>query len=316
MILLMDTDIGDDIDDALALGFLMKTDIEIAGITTVYREAAKRAHIVRRLLELEGRNDIPVFAGASKPLSEGARTLGVLNYGEESAEEEDDGGLAAVKFIAECAEKYGNELVLLAIGAQTNVAMAIMRYPEKMQKAGRIVVMGGCFTLAHDEWNIACDPTAARIVLESGLNVEYVPWEITSRVCIGKKNYDYILGLECGGLTGALADMVRSWSERNDYIPLLHDPLALMYALDSSFASTCRIKAAVVESGLAEGITLNLTDGAGCNGASYKRPDARTVTVVNGVDERFVVKKFMSKVFNKSEVSSSAAQCGLETVSA
>lgn len=148
------------IDDALALGFLMKTDIEIAGITTVYREAAKRAHIVRRLLELEGRNDIPVFAGASKPLSEGARMLGVLNYGEESAEEEDDGGLAAVKFIAECAEKYGNELVLLAIGAQTNVAMAIMRYPEKMQKAGRIVVMGGCFTFAHDEWNIVCDPTA------------------------------------------------------------------------------------------------------------------------------------------------------------
>ena len=81
----------------------MKTDIEIAGITTVYREAAKRAHIVRRLLELAGRNDIPVFAGASKPLSEGARILGVLNYGEESAEEEDDGGLAAVKFIADCA---------------------------------------------------------------------------------------------------------------------------------------------------------------------------------------------------------------------
>ncbi len=316
MILLMDTDIGDDIDDALALGLMLKSDVKIAGITTVYREAAKRVPIAVRLLSLAGRNDVPVLAGASRPLSCEARILGALNYGEETFEPaiEDDGGDAAIRFIGDCAEKYGKELVLLAIGAQTNIASAIMRYPEKMQKAGRIVVMGGCFTLAHDEWNIACDPTAARIVLESGLDVEYVPWEITSRVCIGKSNYDYILGLMCDGLTGALAEMVRSWSKRNDYIPLLHDPLALMYALDASFASTCRIKAAVVEDGLAEGITLNLTDGSGCNGAAYKRPDARTVTVINGVDEQCAVEEFMRKVFNKTDVASSAAEYGFDTL--
>ena len=172
MRLLIDTDIGDDIDDALAIAMATGAKADIIGVTTVYREANARAAIAKKLLALGGLDDVPVIPGASEPVK-APYYIGKLNYGADETPVAGGGAEAAAKFIADSAEKYGSELTILSIGAETNLANAITRYPEKMRNAGKIVVMGGCFYRQHNEWNVVCDPGAARIVMESGLNVLY-----------------------------------------------------------------------------------------------------------------------------------------------
>ena len=175
---LIDTDIGDDIDDALAIGYALEKGLNIVGITTVYREAEKRVLIVKKLLEYKNKTDIPVFGGYSKPITVNPVIIGKMNYeaGENTEKSDPE---KAVDFIADCAEKYGEELCVMSIGAQTNIAKAWEKHPDKMQKIGLLAIMGGCFTLHHNEWNIACDPSAARIVSESTMNIFYMPWELT-----------------------------------------------------------------------------------------------------------------------------------------
>ena len=67
--IIIDTDIGDDADDALAICLALKSEeLEVMGITTVFRNTAARAQIAVRLLQLMGRTDIPVYAGIGHPL--------------------------------------------------------------------------------------------------------------------------------------------------------------------------------------------------------------------------------------------------------
>ena len=68
MRLFIDTDIGDDIDDALAIAMAVESGADIVGVTTVYRDARVRATIVKKLLALSGRSDVHVVAGASEPV--------------------------------------------------------------------------------------------------------------------------------------------------------------------------------------------------------------------------------------------------------
>jgi purine nucleosidase/pyrimidine-specific ribonucleoside hydrolase len=67
--IVLDTDIGDDIDDVLALALVLNSpEIELRGVTTVFRDAPRRTLLVKQLLKLMNRSNIPVAAGASKPL--------------------------------------------------------------------------------------------------------------------------------------------------------------------------------------------------------------------------------------------------------
>ena len=70
----------------------------------------------------------------------------------------------AVDAIIRAAETYGEELALLAIGPLTNLARAVRKAPAVMTKIGRIVVMGGAYFTAEPEWNVFCDPEAAKVV--------------------------------------------------------------------------------------------------------------------------------------------------------
>ena len=256
---LIDTDIGDDIDDALAIGYALEKGLNIVGITTVYREAEKRVLIAKKLLKYKNKTDIPVFCGYSKPITKDAIIIGKMNYEAGEAEKSNDPE-KAVDFIAECAEKYGEELCLVSIGAQTNIAKAWQKYPQKMQKIGLLAIMGGCFTLHHNEWNIACDPSAARIVSESSMNIFYMPWELTKEISIGEKNYQAILERYTDDLQGYLAELVRQWKTRNAYIPLLHDPAAVICAEIDDMCVKKDISFHVVDDGVATGITLNVDD--------------------------------------------------------
>lgn len=295
MKLLIDTDIGDDIDDALALGYALAKGYDIIGITTVYREAGKRASIAKKMLDYAGRTDIPVYRGHDRVLSTEALTIGRLHYRADEIPEPTNDPDEAVTFIADCAERYGEELCLCAIGPQTNVALAWQRYPEKMKKVGLLAIMGGCFTTHHNEWNIACDPTAARVVAESSMKIFYVPWNITRDICIGRANYDYILDYSENDLAGYLAHLVRQWSGRNNYIPLLHDPATLICAMDPTAYRSAETDFCVLDAGPAAGVTLNISS---LNPVAIRPYEKRKrIDLVVETDNDKIVGEFMRTVY-------------------
>lgn len=187
----IDTDIGDDIDDALAIGYAIAKGLDIVGITTVYRETASRTELAKRLVKFSDKT-IPVYSGYSKPISENVKIFGRLNYGK-TYNALIDQPEKAIKFMADCVDKYGKELCIIAIGAQTNLAIAYQKYPDKMKKVGAVVIMGGSFNQQRNEWNISEDPTAARIVGESDMPLFYVPIDVTEKTGIGENNYNKIL---------------------------------------------------------------------------------------------------------------------------
>lgn len=137
---LIDTDIGDDIDDALAIGYALKKGLDIIGIITVYRNALTRANTAKELVASSNKT-IPVYPGLSAPLSKNVKIFGRTNYGNDVVDNYNPE--EAIDFIGESAKKYGKDLCLLIVGAQTNLAAAYIKYSEYLDRVGQVVIMGG-----------------------------------------------------------------------------------------------------------------------------------------------------------------------------
>ncbi len=223
--ILIDTDIGGDVDDALALGMALNTpEIEIVGITNVYLANAWRAGVTKELLRVYGREQIPVCAGAEKPLigwwDENRIPNSSPDYGEYRGEKLPH----AADFIIRKAEET-DDLVLLAIGPLTNVGLALAKAPH-IAKRLRIFMMGGQLNKAHPEWNIVCDPEAARIVFESGADVTMVGLDVTNRCRFTRDEVDEIKNAG-NPRAERLGLMMEQFIRNFGYLPILHDPLAL-----------------------------------------------------------------------------------------
>ncbi|HSK67689.1 MAG TPA: nucleoside hydrolase [Candidatus Limnocylindria bacterium] len=213
--LLIDTDVGGDIDDALCLAMALNTPrAELLGVTTVYADNAWRTGLARDMLKVWGREDVPVRRGAERPM------LGRYPH---------DRGLEplpneAVPFIIDtCRENPG--MTVLAIGPLTNVALAVLLAPDICVDT-RFVLMGGMTgEKAHPEWNIQCDPEAAAAVLDY-CRPEMVGLNVTERCRLTREEAD---ALVAGGsprqafLRGEMGRFFRQF----DFLPVLHDPLAL-----------------------------------------------------------------------------------------
>jgi len=201
--ILIDTDIGGDVDDALALAMALNTpDIEIVGITNVYLANAWRAGVTKHVLQVYGRENIPVCTGAEKPLlgwwDESRIPNSSPDYGE-------FGGKAlphACDFIIEKAMEY-DDLILVAIGPLTNVGLALAKAPHIASRI-KIILMGGQLNKAHPEWNIVCDPEAARIVFESGADITMVGLDVTNRTQLTREEVDEIKSAGNGRLNDIL----------------------------------------------------------------------------------------------------------------
>jgi len=185
---LVDTDTAS--DDAVALIMALRSaDVEVVGITTVAGNVEVRQSSRNALYtaELCGSN-APVFTGAAKPLRRehqsadwfhGKDGLGDHGYAEPQREPEKMPGWEAIVQLVEA----NPGLVMVTLGPLTNVALALQKKPEIAGKVGRCVVMGGAPCCEGNvtpaaEYNIWCDPEAARIVARSGLPVEMVGWHL------------------------------------------------------------------------------------------------------------------------------------------
>jgi len=224
--ILIDTDIGGDVDDALALALMLNTPgIEIVGITNVYLANAWRAGVTKKILKVYGREDIPVCTGAEKPLIGWWDESRIPNSSPDYGEYNGKALPHAADFIIQMAEQHEN-LILCAIGPLTNVGIALAKVPH-IAKNLKILIMGGQVTKAHPEWNIVCDPEAARIVFESGADITMTGLDVTNRCQFTQEEVDSVKNTP-NERAKMLGEMMEIFTKNFGYLPILHDPLALV----------------------------------------------------------------------------------------
>ena len=191
--ILLDTDIGSDIDDAVALAYLLaKPGCELLGITTVSGEPDRRAMLASVLCKVAGR-EIPIFPGAANPLHVSPRqpqaqqAVALARWDHDT---EFEGG-RAVEFLRQTIRAHPGEVTLLAIGPLTNIALLFAADPEVPLLLKELVIMGGLFDPSRArsrrggkwEWNIHCDPHAAAMVYRTPLpEFRSVGLDVTTRV--------------------------------------------------------------------------------------------------------------------------------------
>ncbi|QGW76994.1 nucleoside hydrolase [Pseudomonas alkylphenolica] len=194
--LIIDTDPGADDVVALLLAMASPDELKIRAITTVAGNVRldKTSRNARLAREWGGREDIPVYAGAPKPL---LRTpIYAANiHGEEGLPgvpvHEPKAGLAkgnAVQYLIDTLGKAKPDSITVAmLGPQTNLALALIQAPEITKGIKEVVVMGGAHFNGGNitpvaEFNLFADPEAAEVVLSSGVKLTYLPLDVTHKV--------------------------------------------------------------------------------------------------------------------------------------
>lgn len=260
--IIIDTDIGDDIDDAFAIELALRKNNEILGITTSYRNAKKRAKIVKALLDANGRTDVEVYAGCDKPLKE---NIIALTY-EKQIEKDENGEIniphyfdefnvyeinekSAIDFILETAEKYPNEVTLVCLAPLTNIAKAYLTNPQKFSLIKDIVLMGGQEKGDFAEWNFRCDAYSAKTVFESGTKIKEVGINVTKHCILNREDIYKIYSCKKQPIK-LISRMLFKWIEDNNYekCPTMHDALAIA-EIDGDYCKYIKKKVTVVEKG-------------------------------------------------------------------
>ena len=301
--LIIDTDIGDEIDDALALYFAMKLKLDIVGITTVFKNTDERARITKRLLSLYGHGyeNVPVFAGHGTPVAEAGEEYGhTCHFHDELLSDEyapDGSSDAAVDFLIESCKKYGKELVIVAIGPFTNIARAIEKNSEAMNMADKVVIMGGAYYRQYADWNVMCDVEAADVMFRGLSNLECVGADVTHRLPLSASEHQTLIDCKNDAAALEIAELIRLWSIVNpDRYPTLHDPLAIYYAVCPEICDVEKQRIAVLTEGYARGLTLNVDayNKAYMNSACKAIKENHRTTVAKDVDTRTFIDMFMN----------------------
>lgn len=263
---ILDTDIGDDIDDAYALALLMSLpNIKVVGVTTPWGQTQERAELAVKLLHVMGYDKIPVYAGRrgeakirqqyewarqDKAAANSHNTKSPLP----SVQKED-----AVTFMKRAFDSAPGEITLIAIGPLVNVGDLVTRFPEVKSKIKRIVIMGGAVHVGYynqappmPEWNIKCDPIAARAVFTSGVPLTMAGLEVTTMLKFDVERQKRLFALGTP-MTDAMAALTILWGGT---VPTLFDPMAVAWACGGKFCDEEQ-KHVVVED---DGMT-RITDG-------------------------------------------------------
>lgn len=230
---LIDTDIGDDIDDALALAVALRSpEIAIRAITTVSGDTLRRAQLAAHLLHTFEREDIPVAAGLSMPLQFHHKPAGVAQAAilPHNALFRSISPLSGPELIIQTANTYAGRLTLVCIGPLTNIATALTRNPHLFQAIRRIIMMGGSSSFPLPDWNVRSDALAAQIVLASGIPVMMLGLNITSRCQLRDCDITKLHG-DHSAQTQLLCSLLAIWqrhrSRWHPRLPFLHDPLTI-----------------------------------------------------------------------------------------
>ncbi|WP_226501984.1 nucleoside hydrolase [Pseudomonas sp. MWU16-30317] len=218
--LIIDTDPGADDVVALLLAMASPEQLNLLAITTVagnvrIDKTSRNACLAR---EWAGREEVPVYAGAGKPLvrppiyaehihgNEGLPGVAVHEPGKGLA----DG--SAVQYLIETLSKAEPHSITVAmLGPQTNLALALIQQPDIVQGIKEVVVMAGAHFNGGNitpvaEFNVYVDPDAAKVVLASGVKLTYVPLDVTHKILTSEARLRQIEALNnhAGTLVGAI----------------------------------------------------------------------------------------------------------------
>jgi len=271
--LIIDTDPG--VDDSMAILFaLCSPEVEVAGLTTVFSNTDLKQTTLNalRVLEVAGRPDIPVAAGAAAPLVRPFRGRGNAVHG-------DDGlgntflppptgsplGISAAEFIAQTVTAQPGEITLVAIGPLTNLALALKLEPRLATMVKQVIIMGGAaFTPGNTspvaEANIYNDPEAAALAFSAGWPLTMVGLDVTMRTVMSQAYLD-----ELTKARSPLIDFIARIAPfyinfyRETYGldgVFTHDPSALAFAIDPTLFRTERLPVFVETEGYCAGQTV------------------------------------------------------------
>ena len=228
---LLDTDIGSDIDDAVCLAYLLKQPrCELVGITTVTGEPQKRAQLASAVCRAAGRDHVPIHSGAEHPMlvplkqARAAQAAVLPRWPHQERFEPN----TAVQFMRETIRSRPGEIVLLTIGPLTNAGLLFALDPETARLLRGYVLMCGHFvmrTLGNSavEWNAIGDPHATAICYAADASPHTsVGIDITRRCTLPADECRERLRR---GPLDVVADMAEVWFKRVDRITF-HDPLA------------------------------------------------------------------------------------------
>src|SRR5258706_1597612 len=231
---LIDTDIGDDIDDALALALALRSpEIELRGVTTVFGDTLRRAHLASHLLHVFGREDIPIAAGRQEPLQLRHRPSGVPQAAILDRNEEFSvlSNCSGPELIVQMAMSYPGRLTLLCLGPLTNVALALSIEPRLFMAIRSIIMMGGSSGAPLPEWNVRSDAKAAQMVLAAGVPVTIVGMNVTMRCQLQEHDIEALRNAH-SPQTRLLSQLLAVWQRHRPRwhrkLPYLHDPLTVV----------------------------------------------------------------------------------------
>ena len=247
---ILDTDIGTDVDDVLALGLILASpELKLEGITCVYGNVRLRARMALKMLRLRGITSLPVMTGAAKPLLGIRQVYWAGHEGRGLLESEDESMLVplrehAVDFIVRTVMDNPKEIHLVAIGPLTNIAMAFLREPRLAQNLSHLTLMGGVvrsvnrLDLPYCEHNIRCDPEAAHIVFSAGAPLTMVPLDVTLQVRIFPSGVERIRRTDTP-YHRALASQVELYPAfKEQGFTYTHDPLAVAMLIQPDLMQT------------------------------------------------------------------------------
>lgn len=250
---IIDTDIGDDIDDAFALALALRSpELQILGITTTFGDTEARARIVDRFLGEAGRQEIVVAAG---PPTATTNPMSQLRYGE-AGRFAKTSHPRAVDYILSQIQAYPNQIALIAIGPLVNVGTLIDRDKEAFRKLKRVVIMGGSIERGYNafiydpprepqpEWNILNDIPSAQKLFTSGVPIYVMPLDSTQlKMDEVKRSFLFRRGTP---ITDALTLLYHQWGQET---PTLFDPMAVSFAIDSTLCPVQPMRIRVDEKG-------------------------------------------------------------------
>jgi len=234
--IIIDTDIGDDVDDAFAVALALRSpEVQILGISTTFGDTDTRAKLVDRLLGEAGRQDIPVAEGTP---TTAAGIFTQRRYAE-------GGSFArpthpkATDFILEQIRQHPGEITLVAIGPLVNVGALIDKDAATFRKLKRVVLMGGSVYRRYGdmgylpprgpepEWNIKNDIPSAQKLFASGVPIFMMPLDSTQlKLDEVKRDIVFRAGTP---LTDALAILYHQWGQQT---PTLFDAMTVAYIVD------------------------------------------------------------------------------------
>lgn len=237
---ILDTDIGDDFDDANALGLLLASpEIEVIGVVVDYGNTPERAKVACRMLHEVGCDHIPVVVGrmTDDEFTRAHFYTKQFHWGE-GFDQKKPIAQPAADFIIEQLYKHPHEIILMTIAPVTNFKDVLEKDPQALKMAKKVVSMFGAFykgyapnTAPCAEWNAKADAPASQLFAASGADITYIGLDVTIDVRL-KKEYIQQFSYRNSPLTNAiLALFTLSSIERKDPEPIIYDSVAVAFVL-------------------------------------------------------------------------------------